>query len=294
MPPTESLPPHHQITGKYQDNDAIQAGLSEHYRNFREISFTNEIPHSPERLEQLTKLREATLAWGKDLGFDLSERLPKPEHYHYFSSQEDLKEAFRSLGVEPHADQLGGSSKAGILLLDSHNGHDPMAVDRHETVHSIAGEKHKLEATADGSFDIKNASRDIHAINEMFTDIIALDIAKRYEGKGDVTAGYGSLDIIGDELIKKIGQEIGQEPLAILQEIERIYITADTNAMLKFARILPPEGRKALVEATHTQDYKSYIDLADKLELPAARDKITAIKEGRTDVEFLEWLRKND
>lgn len=268
----------------------MQAGFSEYYKNFREISFENEIPHSPERLEQLEALREAVMTWGKDLGFDLSERIPKPEHYHYFGSQEDLKAAFRSLGVEPHGEQLGGSSAAGLLLAESHNNHDPMAIERHETVHFIAGEKHKLEAKADGSFDIKNASLEINAINEMFTDIIALDIATRYEGRQNKTAGYGSLVIIGDELIKKIGRDIGQEPLAILEEIERIYITADTNALLKFARVLSPEGRKALVEATHTQDTNAYLDLADKLELPEAREKIAAIKNGSTDVRFLEWL----
>lgn len=286
------LPPHHQITGNYSDSDAMQAGLSEYYKNMRdERSFENEIPHSPERLEQLIRMHEAMSAWGKDLGYDLSERLPRPEHYHYFRTSEDLKMAIRSLGIEPHEDQLGGSTTAGILLLDSHDpDHDPMLVARHETVHFIAGEKHKLVSREGGGYDISGAGPLIQAVNEMFTDIIAMDIAIRYEDTQNTTALYASLDFIGDELIKKIARELDEPPLKILQEIERIYITADTSALLKFARVLPVEGRQALVRATHLRDTASYVDLANKLTIPEAGEKIIAVRNGGADVKLLEWL----
>ncbi len=296
MASLEKLPLHHQISGKFRENEAIQTAISEYYNSLREgRHFEEEIPHSPERLKQLAKMREAMLTWGKDLGYDLNERLPLPEHYHYFANQDDLKAAVRSLGIEPHEGQLGGSTTAGMLLIDSHeSNYDPLAITRHETIHDIAGQRHKLEQRDDGSFDITDPAPFITALNEMFTDIIAIDIAVRYERAEVITAQYTSLDMIGDELIKKIGQELDEPPLKILQEIERIYITADTNALLKFARVIPLEARQALIKATHMQDTDMYIDLADKLDLPAAKEKIVKAENGETNIAFLAWLNKDE
>jgi hypothetical protein len=295
------LPPKYQLVGDHAGNFGAEAEINQVMDGFSEsLSFSTEIPHTAERLAQLGGLNDAVLGFGKDLGFDLTDRLFGPDRYHFFRNVDDLKKAMTEVGEDPHDQQNGWSSTKGIFIVEGADDLDTMSTAAHETMHRIAQAKLKLkqsEGDVDG-FDVVAPTSKVHfGLMEMSADIMSLHLQKSTHWsdqpslpKNDRTIMlYCSLDIIGDELIKTLASEVGVKPIEVLREVEAMVVSGNMSGLLKLGRAMKPQSFRALLNASHTQARKEYIVLAETLGLPDAAKKIQAIGLGVIP-DVLDWL----
>jgi hypothetical protein len=314
-----------EVIGPFRKDPVVQEALVEHVRGeaIPQRVLELEIPPTPERTKQLTGLRAAFLELGHDLGVDLAGSAPSPDQFHFFSSQENLHEALRAMGVNVHPKQEGLTTPRGIFIWSQGSDYEDMCMAAHEAVHKmelirVAGAGSvsetglasitKISGYHSYRFETGGEPAIFKGLRELATDLTYIHVRKGgyWDRQPDLPkedrtlAHYAYLDIIGEELILAAAQHAGTEPLTILTDLERDIFTGKNVALRALTEYLKTSPSayvtqmriQELMHASHgaADPLTEYTKLAQQLGLARAAERITLMGQGGKD-RVLEWAR---
>lgn len=115
-----------------------------------------ESPKNEKRLRELSILNEILLDYGKNLGVDLSERMPSLDRYHFFTPDNFQKvRAFRKL-PESFIGYCDSDFLRYMYILENveSDSYNPLAIASHELIHALSYHKFDFKVSS-----IENSSQ---------------------------------------------------------------------------------------------------------------------------------------
>jgi hypothetical protein len=296
-PLTTALPL--EIVGSFRAHTELgrqaTAYMVEQYSN---RSFPGEIPHSPERLEQLAAMDQALLAFGRDVGVELTDNLPPASIHHFFKDAESLKEALRSLGITPADDQEGQCNSFGIFAIEQKDLFDTLNTVSHERFHFVDKSRVALRHDGGDAYTLNPIVKST-GLNEIITDIRTIHLMKGgyWDAQPNLPKryniyGYTSLDVLGDELIQASAEKQELEPITLLQGLERDAFMGESNGLRRLLAPFGTHAKKLFVQLNH-QDPMLARELAFDFGLPEAAVKMDALQAGIHTSGILDWVDIN-
>jgi len=241
-----------------------------------------ELPKSPEQLQQLDAMRDALAEFGKDLGIDLTQRLPSNEKIHFINPK--VMDQYREDQGMPKT--IAGHTRFdNELIVSTEYGPAVTAVTTsHEMVHSVAHFTHQPKVVESGAARLEIARSGYHVhktgalrfINETVTEAMSREIMKdywpRFPELKELSKGH--LFVVDEQLplmeavVNEVAEKSGKQSNEIWHDLYRGALTGDMTPLVRLSSHLTHDQFKTLTHSTETLGGAQEInELAQKLKL---------------------------
>lgn len=301
-PPLETATPI-EIVGAYRNHDEIGRAAMYHMTNelFAHRQFPGEIPLTTERVKQLDAMDKAMEALAYDAGVDLERNLPPTRAHHFFKTDEDTRNALRTLHIDPAPELEGQSNEHGIFITEQASLSETLSLASHERFHFVdqttfAVKREDGAVTAWGTRSGYATDGAFRGLNEMITDLRNVHLVKGgyWAAQPDLPKQtediyhYTALDVLGDELIQRSAEIQGISPIELLRALERDAFLAQSSGLRQLLAPFDTDAKRRLVHLPHTEP-EVVRELALDLGLPEALAKIDAFRHGNGSFDVLDW-----
>lgn len=250
---------------------------------------------------QIEAMQAAVLAFGADLGVDLSDRCRGRDYFHIFSPEQfvRIREQF---GLDEGSVAVHLTS-GHMFIMQGANDMETLANAGHELAHVIARKSIRLEvkntdegaqvSTVHKHSGFKHDANGVFsAVNEVITELINIDLIRNYWPRYPAlraatevpydNVGYLLQLILKDEIFKANFSD----PLAALRHIERGALRGKMGALRIINDAVGSRAMRNIARMDDRGDKEGIAKIAEDLGLAAAADKIR--REDKTDL--LNWL----
>lgn len=295
--PAESTPlqklPHYDFVGPVQDNELIQI-VTPLLENSVESLPVAEIEKTPEQIALLSDMRSALTDYARDLGLDVSERLPGDGKVHFYDAAGIAK--LRTALGKPKG-WAGSTFSTGDIITVAPDGDDRQtrkAVHslNHELLHAMSYVSVRISEDEDGNVDT-NFSREGFVVNstgafslmdELTAEAMNRTVQEQYwpnyprlQAMIDASPDYAPepyddvMTLIAHPLIEKVAKQQGLAPSDVMRDLGRGQLTGDMKTLRQISGSLETEGMKAIA---HHEHVKHVGELALKLGLSLSEPSV--------------------
>lgn len=232
---------------------------------FSTSTYEGETPMSKKEKRIVQQGSQLLSEVAEEVGVDVSHRMPGPEAYHFFDTQEQLSKVMPE-GSGPQSAYV--NLQQGIMVSRENIVAREEFIITHELSHAL----HLIVADVGPASDIQytpHMEREVCAgFNEYITDVTARRALERVSKESHAGSSlYVLNNRLGDEVVAEAAQQHGMHPPELQRMLLRDAFTGETEGLQCLEAGLGDDRWSALKQMPLTLSGMSYYDLRRKLRL---------------------------